>query len=322
MGRMARGQEALTKLDTEVKVGLGAVAALLISNVALSFGSWFVRMSDVGPVAAAWWRMGLALPILFVIAAWVGRAVPASAGAGAEEDAEARHRVVTSNTPRNPAKAVWISITLCGLFFAADLASWHLGIYQTKLANANLLGNAASFLFPIYGFVIAKSWPSRTQGLALSFAALGAVLLMGRSYELSSANLIGDLLCLLAGIFYMIFLIFIDRIRGSMGPWPLLAWTTLASAVPLLIAAIMMGERIMPGNWTPLILLATGSQLIGQGLLLAVIGRFSPLVIGLALLLQPIISACVGFYAYGEIMSPLDWVGAGLIALALLLVSR
>jgi drug/metabolite transporter (DMT)-like permease len=296
---MTQGQETLAK------GGLGALAALLASNVALSFGPWFVRMTDVGPVAAAWWRMGLALPVLFLIVLFF---TPAKTN--------------LSEPKRESGTAIWIPLALCGLFFAADLASWHLGIYETKLANANLLGNAASFLFPIYGFVIAKSWPSRIQGLAMLLAALGAVLLMGRSYELSRAHLIGDLLCLLAGVFYMVYLIIIDRIRGRMEPWPLLAWTTLASAVPLLIAAVLLGERIMPSKWTPLILLAAGSQLIGQGLLLAVIGRFSPLVIGLALLIQPIIAAFVGYYAYGEMMSPLDWAGAGLIALALLLVRR
>jgi drug/metabolite transporter (DMT)-like permease len=291
MSTMTRGQETLVK-------GSGAaLLALLVANVALSFGPWFVRMSDVGPVAAAWWRMGLAVPILFAIAARGSESAKVS-------------------------RAAWLPLLLCGFFFAADLASWHVGILQTKLANANLLGNAASFLFPIYGFVITKSWPSKTQGLALLLAALGAVLLMGRSYELSHAHLIGDLLCLLAGVFYMVYLIFIDRIRGSVGPWPLLAWSTLASAVPLLIAATVMGERIMPVDWTPLILLAAGSQLLGQGLLVGVIGRLSPLVIGLALLLQPIISAFVGFYAYRETLSALDWAGALLIATALLLVRR
>jgi drug/metabolite transporter (DMT)-like permease len=288
---MTRGQGGLA-------IGAGAaLLALLISNIALSFGSWFVRLADVGPVAAAWWRMGLAAPILFVFAIKAGE----------------KARV---------GRAAWLPLLFCGLFFAADLAAWHLGLLQTKLANANLLGNAASFLFPVYGFLIAKSWPTRMQGLALMLAGFGTLLLMGRSYELSRAHLIGDMLCLLAGVFYMVFLIFIDRIRGSMGPWALLAWSTVASALPLLVAAVVMGEQIMPRDWTPLFLLAAGSQIIGQGLLVAVIGRLSPLIIGLAFLLQPIISAIVGYYAYGETMGPLDWAGAALIAAALMLVRR
>lgn len=285
------GQEPVSKAVT------GAVVALILANVALSFGPWFVRMADVGPVAAAWWRMGLAVPVLFVIA---------------------RTRDGNLSLSRGQ---VW-ALVACGLFFAADLAAWHLGILKTKLANANLLGNAASFLFPIYGFLIARRWPNRMQGIAILLAAIGAALLMGRSYEMSHENLIGDLLCLLAGVFYLGYLIFIDRIRGTMGPWPVLFWSTLASALPLLVAAVWMGERVMPDNWTPLLLLAAGSQLLGQGLLVSVIGRLSPLVIGLALLLQPMIAALVGWMAYRETLTPLDWAGASLIAIALVLVRQ
>ena len=35
--------------------------AVVVANVALAFGPWFVRLADVGPVAAAFWRMALAV---------------------------------------------------------------------------------------------------------------------------------------------------------------------------------------------------------------------------------------------------------------------
>jgi drug/metabolite transporter (DMT)-like permease len=45
-----------------------------------------------------------------------------------------------------------------------------------------------------------------------------------------------------------------------------------------------------------------------------------PLVVGLALLTQPAISALVGWLVYRETLSALDWVGAIAIAIALVLV--
>ena len=44
----------------------------------------------------------------------------------------------------------------------------------------------------------------------------------------------------------------------------------------------------MPGDWTPVILLSIGSQLIGQGLLVYAMGHLSPVVVGLCFLTQPI----------------------------------
>jgi drug/metabolite transporter (DMT)-like permease len=213
-----------------------------------------------------------------------------------------------------------IVLILSGVLFAADLASWHLGILRTKIANATLFGNSTSLLFPIYGFLVARAWPSQRQGLALFLAATGAVLLMGRSYQLSPANLVGDLLCLLAGIFYTIFIVIIARARSTLSAWPLVVLTTLASAVPLLLFAIVLGERLVPGNWTPLIGLALCSQILGQGLTVYVLGRFSPLVIGLGLLIQPVVAAVIGWGIFGERLGAADIAGAALVCLALVLV--
>ena len=76
----------------------------------------------------------------------------------------------------------------------------------------------------------------------------------------------------------------------------------------------------MPADWTWVILLAVGSQVIGQGLLVYAIGALSPLVVGLVLLTQPAISAVVGWFAYGERLRPIDWLGALAIGAALVLV--
>lgn len=273
-----------------------AFAALLGGNLALAFGPWFVRLTDVGPVAAAFWRIALATPLLLMLAALTTRRAFASArGLG------------------------WILVG-SGVLFAGDLASWHVGIHHTKLANATLFGNAATFVFPLYGFLVARAWPTRTQGLALGLAAVGAALLMGRSYQLAPQNFIGDLLCLVAGILYAGYFILMARARATMAPLPALGLSSAAAALPLLVAAVLLGERVMPGNWTPLIALALLSQVIGQGLMIYALGRLSPLVIGLALLTQPVVAAAIGWLAYGEALGTADVIGAMLVAIALVLV--
>ncbi len=276
--------------------GALAFAALIGGNIALAFGPWLVRLADVGPVAAAFWRISLATPLLLALA------------------------VMTGGRPLASARGLGWVLLLSGLLFAGDLASWHIGIHHTKLANATLFGNAATFVFPLYGFLVSRAWPTRMQGLALALAAAGAALLMGRSYQLAPQNLIGDLLCLLAGILYAGYFILMARARLRMAPLPALSLSSAASALPLLIAALLMGERVLPGNWTPLVALALCSQVIGQGLMIFALGRFSPLVIGLALLTQPIVAATVGWLAYDEALGLGDVVGALLVAVALVLV--
>ncbi len=196
-------------------------------------------MTDVGAVAAGFLAAG-------------------AGGAGAHPLARR-----TGPAPRLPGP-IWVMLAAGGLLFAVDLAR-HAGIHRTRMANATLFGNASAFLFPIYGFILARRLPGGMQATALALAFAGMMLLLGRSYELSARTLAGDLFSLFAGLCYAGYLIVIERARARLTSWQTLAIGTTAGVLPLLIFSAMLGERIWPGDFTPLVLLALGSQVIGQG---------------------------------------------------------
>jgi drug/metabolite transporter (DMT)-like permease len=270
-----------------------AFPALILANLVLAIGPWMVRLarteSQIGPVSAGFWRMALAVPFLAVIAVRQSRGRP------------------------RPGWPLVAAIVVGGLFFAADLAAWHAGILRTQLANATLFGNSASFLFAIYGLVLLRSLPGRIQSAALALAAFGSALLLGRSFELSPEHFTGDLLAMLAGLFYTFYLVAVDRARQSMAPLPVLAIATASGALPLLIFALAIGESVVPVDWTPVILLSISSQLVGQGLLVYAMGHQPPLVVGLGFLTLPIAAAIVGWTVFGERLAALDIGGALLI---------
>jgi drug/metabolite transporter (DMT)-like permease len=282
--------------SSAARAGRYAFPALIVGNLVLALGPWMVRLADVGPVASGFWRVTLALPFLFLLA-WRQQS-------GREA----------------PAWSLVATIALGGLFFASDLAAWHVGIGMTKLANASLFGNASSFILVLYGFVMLRRLPRKVQALALAFAVAGAALLMGSSYEMSPKNFTGDLFTLAAGLLYTGYLIAVDRARKTMAPMPVLAIASAAAALPLLFLALALGQKVMPGDWTPLLILSFGSQVIGQGLLVYAVGYLSPVVVGLGLLAQPAAGAVIGRLAYGETFSIADGVGAALIAVALVLI--
>lgn len=270
--------------------------ALLFGNIALAFGPWFVRLTDVGPVAAGFWRITLAAPMLLALS------------------------YATGSQPIREARGLWWVLGIAGIAFAADLASWHIGIHYTTLANSTLFGNSATLMYPIYGFFVARAWPTRTQGIALICATAGAALLLGSSYQASSAYLVGDLLCLLAGALYTVYFVLMARARAAMQPLPALALATIASIVPLLIMAFAFGEKVWPEHWGVLIGLALASQVVGQGLMIYALGHLSPLVVGIGLLSQPIVSGLIGWIVYNERLGVPDLIGAALVAVALVLV--
>jgi drug/metabolite transporter (DMT)-like permease len=273
-----------------------AFAALLAGNLALAMGPFLVRQSGVGPVAAGFWRLALAVPFLLLLAKFAGQPV----------------------RPAN--RRMLLIITAGAFFFATDVAAWNAGIMLTKLGNATLFGNIGSFIFAGFGLWLARRWPSPLQTMALIAAAIGCALLMWGSAELSLRNLHGDLLSALAGLHYAGYLIAIDRARTEVAPLGLLALSSLIATFIILPIALVRGEQMVPLDWTGVVALALCSQVVGQGLLVYAIGHLSPLIVGLALLTQPALSALLGWVYYGETMTALDGIGAVLIAAALVLV--
>lgn len=272
-----------------------AFPALVLASLILPLGPVLVRLSDVGPVAAAFWRLAIALPFLLLLA-----------------------RPGLTRTP--PTAREWTALLLAGLVFAADLAAWHIGIHYTKVANATVFGNMSGLFLPAWALLVLRQKPTAMQSAALTLAGVGALIMMGGSYELSIGNLHGDLLCLLAGVFYTAYLLIVQDARGRLDSWSVLAVSSVASTLPLLLCALWLGERVMPGNWTPLVILALSSQLIGQGLLTYAIGWFSPLVLGVSLLLQPAVAAVLGWLLFDEWLGPTDMLGTVAVGTALVLV--
>ena len=268
-------------------------AALVAGNVALALGPWSVRLADSGPVAAGFWRLVLALPIIWLIAR---RADEAVFGV--------------------PSRVAWL-VALGALAFAFDLASWHIGIEQTRLGNATLFGNAGSIVLLFWGVLIARTMPARAEWAAIVLALGGAAILMGRSAEISASTLVGDLFCITAGFLYAVYLLCLQDARKSLGSWGLLARVCLVAAPVLLVVALLRGEPVWPQSWGPLVVLAILSQVVGQGLLVFALRAFPPMIIGLALLMQPAVAVGYGFLAFGEVLGPLDLLGMAMVGAAL-----
>jgi len=299
------GQAVVPGVSTSISSsrGLLLIAALLAGNVALALGPMLVRMTDTGPVSAAFWRLFLALPFLVIFARL------------------ARQRI--GGMPRK----TLVLVAIGALAFAGDLASWHIGIEKTRLGNATLFGNAGSIILLFWGFIVARMLPRGAEWLAIVCALAGASILMGRSLEISTQTFVGDLFCVTAGLLYAVYLITLQGERSKregvgFGSWSLLVWVSLFACPALLALAVALGEPVWPTDWTPIVVLFVTSQLIGQGLLVYSLGHFPPLIIGLALLTQPAVAAVIGWSVFNEVLSLTDIAGMVLLGSALVVAKR
>ena len=276
--------------------GVAAWAALLAGNAALALGPLFVRLADTGPVSAGFWRLLLALPVLAGLAIWERRGGAAF-----------------------PSRRDALLLAGAGVFFALDLASWHLGIERTRLANATLFGNAGSVLLMAWGLIRLRRRPGASEALAVLAALGGAGLLLARSLEIDRAYFVGDLFCILAGVLYTFYILGAQDARVRLGHGTVLTVASAAGAPVLLGVALALGEPVWPSDWTPVLLLALSSQIVGQGLLVYALRAFPPLIVGMALLTQPAIAAVVGLAVFDERLALPDVAGMILVGGALVL---
>ena len=274
-------------------------AALIAGNIALALGPWSVRLADSGPISAGFWRLALAIPLLALLAWRNGQAL---SGYG---------------------RGTWLAIIGAGVLFALDIASWNIGIGQTRLGNATLFGNSGSVILMGWAIVITRRLPRPFEALGILSALTGAAILMGRSLEIDARGMVGDLFCILAGFLYGFYILLLQDARARLGSWSLLTWSSLAGAPVLLGLALWQGEPVWPGsaggNWWPLVALALLSQVIGQGLMVFALKHFTPLIVGLTLLTQPVVAVVVGLFVFGEALVPLDFLGIALVGAALVL---
>jgi len=275
-----------------------AFLALIAGNIAIAFGPLLVRYADSGPIATGFWRLALATPFLFLVGYRFG------------------FRLSSVRPP------TFVFILVAGVFFGIDIIAWHIGIFQTKLGNATLFAICGGLLLAFYWVVVARKMPGKWQIVSVVLAFVGAALLMGQSLELSPVHFAGDLLCLGAGLTYTVYLLMMMRVRENTESWGALAMASAVAALVLLPASLYAGEVLIPTAWWPVLLLALTSQFLGQGCLTYALPHFSPLVIGLALLLQPALSAAAGWVAFGETLSLLDFTGSLLVMAALVLVRK
>lgn len=271
-----------------------ALAALLLGACCIGFSPIFVRLSEIGPVATAFHRVLLALPLFGLLLA--GRPAPAAAPA-----------------PRG----VWLAVAASGVCLAGDLALWHLALAHVSVVNATLLANLA----PV--FVTAAAWLWLGErisarflgGLALAVAGVGALVLGGaaRPSATDGRTLLGVVQALAAAAFYAGYILAIKRVRHSLPVGRAMLASGAATALALLPLVFAFGEPLFASSvygWSVLLGLAWVSQGAGQGCIAYGLARLPASFSSLTLLVQPVVAALLAWWLFAEALSGVQALGA------------
>ena len=271
-----------------------AIFALLMGATCIALSPIWVRVVDVGPTVSAFWRVALAVPLLWVVFLSVSR--------------------TTSWKKANP-----YLLLAAGLAFAGDLAFWHWSIQFTSVANSTLLANLASIFVTLAAWVLWRQKPTPVFLAGLVAALVGVALLVRASLGFSPRALLGDGLGVVTAMFYAWYLLSVKGVRDrGIATLQLMAVTTTITAAILLPVALASGEAPLPAGlegWLKLLGLAWISHSAGQGLIAYALAHLPAAFSAVALLFQPVMAALFAWLFLAEPLVMLQVIG-GVVVLA------
>lgn len=277
------------------------LAALIVGGAAIGGSPIFVRLSEVGPMATAFWRVALALIPIFIFS------------------------LLRKDTgPKPKSLADYGMLILPGAVLALDLSAWHLSITMTSVANATLLANLAPVFVTAIGFLFFGTKVTRVFVLGLILALAGVVVLKGGPAAFGNGDLRGDGVAMIAAFFYACYILAIGALRSRFDTIRIMLWSTASAAVGVFPLAFFFEGHMLPVSlygWSVVFGLAFVSHAGGQVAIAYALAYLPAAFSSLTLLLQPVVAAILAWALLNESITAMQALG-GLIVLAGITVAR
>ena len=277
--------------------------ALLLGAVCIALSPIFVRVSETGPTATAFWRVALAVPALWLLYFAFGR---------------------QTGAPASPKPPGWLLVSAAAAF-TGDLVFWHFAVQLTSVANSTLLANLAAIFVTLAAWLLFRQKPSRVFLAGLVTALVGVGMLVSTSLAFSSTALLGDAFGVITALFYAWYLLNVKSLRDrGLGALRLMAVTTTLTALMLLPIALATGEQMLPvsqAGWLKLVGIALISHACGQGLIAYALAHLPASFSSVSLLLQPVMAGVFAWVLLGEPLVALQ-VAGGVVVLAGIYLAR
>jgi drug/metabolite transporter (DMT)-like permease len=268
----------------------GALGALVIA-----FSAILVRLAEVSPSTAAFFRCAYAVPVLGLLA-WIERR--------RYGPRPFRERVITLGT---------------GVLLAADLILWHYSIQAVGAGLATVLGNVQVVLVALLAWALLGERPSNRTLAAIPVVFAGVVLISGviGAGAYGEDPLLGVVYGVATAIAYALFILVLRHansdLRRPAGP---LFDATLSAAFFCAAAGIVIGDiDFVPDAeaqaW--LVLLALSSQVVGWLLISVSLPRLPAVLTSILLMLQPVSTVFLGALLLSEEPSAVQLTGVAIV---------
>ena len=282
-----------------------ALPALLLGGVVIGFSPILVRVSELGPVATAFWRLALALLPLGI--------------------AFGRERVGAQPLPLPHRVSEHLSAAAPGVLLAADLAAWHTSLHLTSVANATLLANLAPIFVTLFSWLVLRQRIGWLFLVALMLSIIGIVILQGGRAAVGRGDIRGDAMALVAAAFYAAYIMTLGHARVRYSTATIMLWTTVSAALCTGLLAWAIEPALLPlsfAGWMTLLALAWVSQAAGQSLIAFALAWLPATLSSLTLLIQPVVASMLAWLLLGEALTARQIAGGFIVIGGITLARR
>ena len=256
---------------------------LTFGAMLIGFAPIFVKWSTLSSSAISFYRMLLAIPFLFLLNYALNR----------------RFRFTVKN------KKTILYAAIASLAFTTDLTLWHYSMDITSVSNATIIVNSAPIFVAILGFIFFNERLSKTFIRSFLITYIGIIGLVYYSNNYINGKVLGDILCLVAALFYAVYLLVIAKL-GKENSLNIIFYTTLFCCLFSVLPMLIQGGNMIPTSkfeWINLLLMAFLCQFGGQYFITHGIGKISASEGSIGLLMQPITATILAAYLFNEILN-------------------
>lgn len=271
----------------------------LVGIAAISFSAIFVRLADVSPTTAAFFRVAYAVPVLLAV----------------------RLVVRDGRSPRSRLLSF-----AAGTLLAIDLTLWHTSIDLIGAGLATVVANVQVVWVGLVAWIVYREHPTRTAFAVVPVILIGIALIggLGREDAYGDQPLAGAIVAAVAGATYAAFLLLFRASNRALAPaaGPLLD-ATMGALIGSLLIAPLDAEFSLAFGWPShgwLVALAVVGQALGWLLIATALPRLAALETSVMLLIQPAATIVWARLIFDERLSSVQWAGV-VIVLAGVLVA-
>ena len=283
-----------------------SLLAILCGSLCFALTPIFVKFADVGPIATGFWRMILALPIIWI---WYRF--------------KARRRTEKPPPQRTRRDTYWLIGTAVAI--TVDLSLWHSSFLYTSVANAALLGSLHPIVIAIGAWFLFKEVITRLFVIGLIVAISGAIgLARGDATDFSSVAL-GDVLALLSTFGFSAYALTLKRLRQTQTTATIMLWTLTLAPLMLLPIAAAVGETLVPQSmqgWLVVAAFALVGNIAGQTMMTYAFAHLPASFSAVSLLIVPVFAALLAWLLFEETISSLQAIAGVAVLAGIVLAER